>query len=244
MDAGNYGSEVPERIAEYRKQFKAKPKLEVDEAAMQMVEALDELQKPTSDANEILAYRNKKNPDRCAKIKAVHPLLMAGWHKYLDGLAALDPYVEQFADDRDRREVETTLKKYGKHYRYHFARIVVVSKGILHRAERLLQSSDPDPTPVLDRLARLTEIVDETKEMIAHDTDPKKNDPYPPGLSLLIIDSMPRFLKTVKECADVFGDKAKRKNEKVLKSTWKEFADAYNSLVDRMNRVSFEKSQK
>ena len=129
ISAGSgFGPDMQQRIAEYRKQFKAKPKLDADEPVQQMVQALDELQKPTSDADEVLAYRNKNKPDRCGKLKELHPLLMAGWHKYVEGLVALEPYIETYTDDRDRRDVETTLKKYGKHYRYHFARIVLVSK--------------------------------------------------------------------------------------------------------------------
>jgi hypothetical protein len=235
---------MQQRISEYRKQFKAKPKLDADEPVLRMVQALDDLQKPTSDADEVLAYRNKNKADRCSKLKELHPLLMAGWHKYIEGLDALEPYVETYTDDRDRRDVETTLKKYGKHYRYHFARIVLVSKAILHKAERLLQSPEPDTTPMLDRLGRLTDVVGETKQLIASDNDSKKNDTYPPGLRLVVSDSMPRFQNAVKSFVGVLNDKAKRSNQNAVKTSWKQFAESYNGLVDQMNGVSFSKGQK
>ncbi len=245
ISAGSgFGTDMQQRIAEYQKQFKGKPRLDADEAALQMVQALDDLQKPTSDADEVLAYSNKNKPDRCSKLKDLHPLLMAGWHKYIDGLNSLEPYVETFTDDRDRREVETTLKKYGKHYRYHFARIVLVSKAILHKAERLLQNPEPDTTPLVERLGRLNDVVDETKQLIASDNDSKKNDTYPPGLSLMVSDSMPRFQNAVKSFVAVLNDKAKRSNQNTVKASWKQFADTYNGLVDQMNGVSFSKGQK
>ena len=245
ISAGSgFGPDMQQRISEYRKQFKAKPKLDADEPVLQMVQALDDLQKPTSDADEVLAYRNKSKPDRCGKLKELHPLLMDGWHKYVEGLEALEPYVETYTDDRDRRDVETTLKKYGKHYRYHFARIVLVSKSILHKAERLLQRPEPDTTTLVERLGRLDGVVDETKQLIASDNDSKKNDTYPPGLSLMVSDSMPRFQSTVKSFVAVLNDKAKRSNQSTVKASWKQFAESYNGLVDQMNGVSFSKGQK
>jgi hypothetical protein len=76
------------------------------------------------------------------------------------------------------------------------------------------------------------------------DNEAKKNDTYPPGLSLMVSDTMPSFQHTVKSFADVLNDKVKRNNQNVMKASWKQFADAYNALVDRMNGVSFSKGQK
>jgi len=245
LNAGpGFGSDPQTKFAEYRKQFHAKPKLEVDEAALQMVDALEQLQKTTDEANEVLAYRNKNKPDRCAKLKQLHPLLMAGWQKYHDGLSVLEPFIERFTDERDHYEAEMTLKKYGKHYRYHFARIILEAKGILHKTEIALRRPDADTTPILDRLERISDTTDEIKQAMAADNAAKKNDTYPPGLSLLVSDSMPRFQKEVKAFVELLKDKTKRNNPKFLKAEWKRFVDDYNGLVEEMNGVGFSKSQK
>lgn len=241
---GGYGTDLTERIAEYRKQFKAKPNLDTDEAALQMVQALEDLQKPTSDADDATAYRNRNSPDRCARIKQVHPRLMAGWQKYVDGLERLDPFVEAFADDRDRRDVELALKKYGRHYRYQFSRIVLVSKSILKRAEKLLQKDLSDTSRMLERMSDLDEAVAETNQLIKSDNDANKNDTYPPGLSLMITDAMPRFQNRAKALAGTLGDVTKRKDPKVVKAAWSEFTSAYNGLVEQLNGVAFSKQQR
>jgi hypothetical protein len=245
LNAGDgMGSDWQERIAEYKKQFYAKPKLEVDASVLQMVQALEELQKTTSDANEVLAYRNKDNPDRCTKLKALHPVLLSGWNKYIEGLEAIEPFIETFTDNRDEYDVQAAAKKYGKHYRYHFERLVIVSKRILHSAEGLLRNPNRDTDRIIERLARLTEVIEETKQEMATDNAAKKNDTYPPGLSLLVNDSMPRFQSVVKSYIDVIKDKTKRNNPKALQATWKQFVEAYNGAVDQMNGVGFSKGQK
>jgi hypothetical protein len=245
LNAGpGFGSDAQTKFAEYRKQFHAKPKLEVDEAVLQMVDALEQLQKTTDETNEVLAYRNKNKPDRCAKLKQLHPLLMAGWQKYHDGLSVLEPFIEQFTDERDHFEAEKTLKKYGKHYRYHFARIILEAKGILHKTEIALRRPDADTTPILDRLARISDTTDEIKQAMAADNAANKNDTYPPSLSLLVSDSMPRFQKEVKTFVELLKDKTKRANPKFLKPEWKRFVDDYNGLVEEMNGVGFSKNQK
>jgi tetratricopeptide (TPR) repeat protein len=239
-----YGSDFAERIDQYRKQFKAKPKLETDEAALQMAQALDDLQQPTKDAEEALAYGKKNGPERCEKVQKAHAQLMSAWHKYFEGLEKLEPYVEAFTDERDQREVDSTLKKYGRHYRYHFARIVLVSKSLLEKSEKVVQSPDANTAGISRRIGRLTDVVDETKELIKSDKEAKKDDTYPETLGLMVTDAMPGYQKQAKALVDTLNDANKRKDLKVLKAAWKDFTDAYNKLVEAMNAVEFRKWHK
>jgi hypothetical protein len=239
----NVGRDEAETYAEYKKKLLAKPKLEADAAALKMVEALEDLRKPTEEGAPYF-FRKDLEKSRCAKTKELFPILMAGWNKYAEGYEALREFVDKFTDERDAREVESTAKKYGKRHRYHFARLVTETKALLRTMAVQARKSDPDPAPVQEKLASLSGIVDEAKSLITKDNDAKKGDSYPPGLSLLLFDSMPGFQKTVKTYLDTVNAKTAKNRTSALKSDWERVVRDYNKMIDQMNGVQFGSGQK
>lgn len=235
------GHDAEATYAEYKKKILAKPKLETDAAALKMVEALQDLRKPTEEG---IPYYSAKDQDKhCARVKALHPVLMAGWDKYIEGYEELRPFIDKFTDERDWRQVATTAKKYGKHYRYHLARIVNASKSLLRAAEA--QFRNPRDTAVIvNRLNNLSALVDDTKDLIQKDNAAKRDDTYPPSLSLMISDSMPSFQRSVKRFVGAIDDKSARNRANEIKSDWEQVVKSYNGVVDEMNGIGFERSQK
>ena len=229
-----------QRYSEYRRQFGAKPKLDTDAVALQMVDALEELDGVYEQGRGI---GNKKIAEACPKAKEIHPKLLAAWNKYGEGYDTLHAFVEKYNDELDQREVVSTEKKYGKNYRYHFARIVADSKGLLREIAQQQHKEDPDGAAIQAKADGLGELVKETKALIAS-AKPNPNYPYPPGLSLLISDSMPRFQSAVDDYIKLANDKAQKNRPKFLKAKWDYVVDKYNKLVDQMNSVAFDKKMK
>ena len=68
------GPSAPDRVLAYRKGLAKLPKLEVDAAATQMVDALDALYKPVAEASDYY-FMSKFNKDNCKRGDELHPLL-------------------------------------------------------------------------------------------------------------------------------------------------------------------------
>ena len=56
-----------------------------------------------------------KPAEWCTQQEEVFPLLLAAFDKYSASSREVRAYVDNFTDERDQREVDSTLKKYGKH---------------------------------------------------------------------------------------------------------------------------------
>jgi len=231
------------RYAGYKKTALAKPKLEIDEAALKMIAALEALRTPAEKD-----VRTFSNPDlkaeKCKRSKELFPLLLANWNQYAEGHEVMRTFVDKFTDERDLREVESTAKKYGKRYRYHFARIVNETKALLRTIAAEAHKPDPTSAPIVEKLTPFTALIDESRQMLDNDPAAKKGHPYPPGLVLLLTDSMPRFQKAVARYIATLDNQAARNRVAQAKSDWGYVVDCYNKVVDQMNGVRFDNSQK
>ncbi len=221
----------------------AKPKLEVDDAALKMVEALEALRKPAEQDSRTFSSPDLKT-ERCKRAKELFPVLSANWDQYAQGHDVMRAFVDKFTDERDQREIETTAKKYGKRYRYHFALIVNDSKALLRTIAAEAHKPDPSSAPISEKLTSFTALIDESKQMLDADATAKKGQSYPPGFSLLLSDSMPRFQKAVARYIATLDNKAARNRTAQAKSDWNYVIDCYNKVVDQMNGVAFDKNQK
>jgi len=231
------------RYAGYRKTVLAKPKLEIDDAALKMVEALEALRKPAE--KDVFTFTNPDlKAEKCKRSKELFPVLLANWNQYSQGYEVMRPFVDKFTDERDLREVETTAKKYGKRYRYHFALIVNASKSLLATIAAEAHKPEPSTAPIIEKLTPFNALVDESKQMMDSDPAAKKGDPYPPGLLTLLHDSMPRFQKSVSRYIETLDNKTAKNRLPQAKSDWGYLVDCYNKVVDQMNNVRFDSSQK
>src|SRR6188768_1514773 len=204
------------RYARYKKTILAKPKLEIDDAALKMVEALEALLEPTS------------NPELETE-------------KYTQGHESIRAFVNEFTDQRDQLEIEATAKKYGKHNRYRFALIVKESKALLRSIATEAHEPDPNSAPIAEKLIHFTALTEESKRALSSAPAASKSQAYPPGLSLLLSDSLPRFQKAVARYVATLDNKAARNRVAQAKSDWQYVIDCYNKAVDQMNGVSFDK---
>jgi|GEM_PF-1722094 len=231
------------RYAGYKKTVLAKPKLAIDDAALKMVEALEALRKPAE--NDAPTFSNPSlKAEKCQRAKELFPVLLANWNQYAEGSEVMRAFVDKFTDERDLREIETTVKKYGKRYRYHFALIVNESKALLRTISVEAHRPEPSSAPIVEKLTPFSALIDESKRMLDNDPAAKKGQPYPPGLSLMLSDSMPRFQKAVARYIATLDNKTARNRVPQAKSDWGYVVDCYNKLVDQMNGVRFDKNQK
>jgi len=231
------------RYAGYKKTVLAKPKLEIDDAALKMVEALEALRKPAE--KDVFTFTNPAlKAEKCKRSKELFPILLANWNQYSQGYEVMRPFVDKFTDERDQREIESTAKKYGKRYRYHFALIVNASKSLLATIAAEAHKPEPSTAPIIEKLSPFNALIDESKQMMDSDPAAKKGDPYPSGLTLMMHDSMPRFQKSVSRYIETLDNKAAKNRVPQAKSDWGYLVDCYNKVVDQMNNVRFDASQK
>jgi hypothetical protein len=235
--------EAEARYAGYKKTILAKPKLEVDDAALKMVEALEALRLPAE--KDVFTFSNPElKLEKCKRAKELFPLLSANWNQYLQGHEVMSAFVEKFTDERDLREVETTAKKYGKRYRYHFARIVNETKALLRTISAEAHKPEPNSAPIIEKLAPFSALIEESKQQMDSDPAARKGQPYPPGLSLMLSDSMPLFQKAVARYVSTIDNKSAKNRVPQSKSDWEYVVDCYNKVVAQMNGVRFDKNQK
>lgn len=117
--------------ADYRKRLLEKPKLPGDDHALAMVGALEQLLEPRTLARVPYTTKPDEKAKNCANMQQLHPKLMAGWAKYIDGYRALNPLVEKFTAERNLRELQEIQKKYGKRHRYEFQRLILSAKALI-----------------------------------------------------------------------------------------------------------------
>jgi Protein of unknown function (DUF3829) len=232
-----------ETYAGYKKQLLLAPKLPSDEAALVMVEALQDLVKPSMDAAPYFTNPTLSK-DRCAKSKALHPIVMADWDKYIAAHERLRAFVDKFTDDRDLRELQTTEKKYGKKYRWEFARLVLGAKNLIRTISVQTHKPDPDTAPIKDSLLAFSQVVDESKSLMNNDPAAKTGEPYPPGFSLTILDSTPIFVHEVQRYIDTAENKTAKNRIPALKGEWDNVVSNYNKMIEQMNGVMFDSKQK
>ena len=229
----------------YRKRLKAKPALPPDAAALKMVDAVQELRKIGERPGPHNEYQAKGTPGEwCQQLKAVFPLLLAAFDKYEDGNREVRAYVDTFTDERDLRELDSTQKKYGKHYRYQFAALTVEGKIMMRAIRAELAKSAPDAAAVREKIASYLALADETKTMM--DAEPKnaKTEPYPNTFRFFLIESVPKLKRASDALLTSLAQKPDPKQAERLDRDWGSVVTAYNEIIGYMNQISFEQKQK
>ena len=124
------GPSMPESIAGYRKAIAKQPKLEVDAAVLQMVDALDALYKPVGEASDYY-FMSKFNKDNCKRGDELHPILMSGWTKYIQAEHLVREYLDKYTDERDTAELTLVQKKFGKALHYYQQKLMIDAKALI-----------------------------------------------------------------------------------------------------------------
>jgi hypothetical protein len=228
--------------ADYRKRLLEKPKVPGDEHALAMLDALEQLLEPRMLARVPYTTKPDEKAKNCANVQQVHPKLMAGWAKYIDGYRALNPLVEKFTAERDLRELQDVQKTYGKRHRYQFQRLILAAKALIASTDKQSGLDDPDSQPIKDALATYQQAAAEAIALYEAD-DPAK-DLTPPSYTLMLVDSTPDLTRTIQRYVNAIDDRKAKSRPSALAALPKECITSYNKLVDRMNNVKFTAKQK
>jgi hypothetical protein len=243
---GMVGESAPDRYAHYRKELTKKPKLDADDAAMQMVEALEQLRQPVNEAADYY-YTRKFNQDGCKRGKELHPVLVAGWAKYVEGDKVVRSFVEKFNDDRDAADLAEAQKKYGKGLHYNHTKLTIDGKATVRAVEAQGLKEKPDQTSIKEKLATFSQTLADAGAVVAKEKGGKNSDAlYQGGYEQLLTtagwfkDSVDSFLKELdREAAD---PKNARVDER--KRAFKAVIDAYNGMIKQSNDVEYSRSMK
>jgi len=229
----------------YRKKLKAKPVLPPDAAALNMVDAIEELRKIGVEPGPHTEEQGRSEPGSwCKKLKETYPRLLAPFDKFKQGEREVRAYVDNFTDERDQRAVQDTLKKYGNHYRYRFASLKLEGKTMVRSVGAELGKDAPDAEVIKQKFASFFTLADETKATMDREPSNQKDDPYPPALLHIVIESVPKLKQTSTTMLETLAKKPDKKREEWLQRDWHDVVDAYNGMITYVNAVQFDKNQK
>jgi len=233
------------RLETYRKNLKKKPTLPPDAAAGKMVDALQELREIGQEPGPYTEYQGRSQPGAfCKKLKDAYPRMRAIFDKYKQGEREVRVYVDNFTDERDLREAQSTLKKYGKHYRYQFATLTLEGKSMMRTIGAELGKDVPDAGIVKQRFDAFFAIADETKSMMDKEPSNQKKEPFPDVFKFFLTESVPKIKRASVSLSDVLAQKPDKKWEERLDSAWKSVVGGYNEMVGYMNQMHFDAKQK
>jgi hypothetical protein len=233
------------RFDAYRKKLKAKPALPPDSAALQMVEAVEELRNIGKEPGPYNEYQGKSKPGSwCKKLKETYPRLVTIFDKFHRAEREVRAYVDTFTDERDLREIQTTSKKYGKRYRYQFAVLVFEGKMMMRTVGAELRNDSPDAALIKNRFDSFFAVADETKAMMDKEPPKQKTDPYPNAFSFFLIESVPKIKRTSATLLETLGKRTVKDWNERVRRDWNAVVGAYNDMVDYENQVQFEAKQK
>ena len=243
---GSVGDSAPERYAKYRAALAKKPKLEVDQAALEMVDALEALYKPQNEASEYY-YKNQHTKDACKKGQELHPLLVAGWTKYTQADRALRAFVEKHQDETDETELAGIEKKYGKRLRYLHRKLLLDGKFLVRETDAQSSKATPEVAAIRGKLTPFVQTLDDTKALVATEKKGKNSEAlYQGGYEQLLtkagwykdaVNELLRQLETPsKEKQSAIDERRKRAVEQVIK--------AYNAVIEQSNSVGYTKNMK
>jgi hypothetical protein len=232
------GDSAPDRYAHYRKELVKKPKLDADDAAMQMVEALEQLRAPINEANDYY-FNHKYRQDACKRGKELHPLLVAGWQKFIQGDEVVRSFVEKFNNERAATVLADDLKKYGKGFHWTQQKLLLDAKAMVRAVE--------GQKPTKDLLATFAQTLTDANALVAKEKGGKLSDVlYQGGYEQLLTragwyrDAVDSFQKELdKEAAD---PKADRTDDR--KRAFKQVIDSYNHMVEQSNDTEYSKAMK
>ena len=230
----------------YRKRLKAKPALPPDAAALKMVDAVEEVRNVEKRPGPHSSYQpgGGKSEAWCTKLKEVYPLLMASFDKYAEGNHELRAYVDTFTDERDQRDSEAVLKKYGKHYRYEFSQLTLEGKAMVRGIREELAKPEPDATVVRAKFASYLSVADESKAMMDNDPQRQKSEPYPTTFNFFLIESVPKLKRASEALLATLALKPDKKRAERLDHDWENVITAYNEIIGYMNTTHFDAKQK
>ena len=237
------GPSAPERVAKYRKLLAKPPKLEVDGAALEMVDALDSLYKPVSEASDYY-FLSKFNQDNCKRGHELHPLLMSGWTKYMKAERAVRAFLDKYTDERDAADLKDVQKKYGKALRYYHRKLMIDAKALI----RVSDVPQPDPAVVRPALSTFTTTLDEATVIVDKEKKGKNSDAlYHGGYEQLLTHA--GWLKdSINEVLRVVDNEAKDPKAAARTSSrpsaMKNLLMAYNGMVEQSNQTMYSKAMK
>jgi hypothetical protein len=241
---GSIGESAPERWKKYRAALAKKPKLEVDQAALDMVDALEALYKPQNEASEYY-HKNLHTKDACKKGQELHPLLVAAWAKYGQADKQVRDFVEKHQDETDVTELAGIEKKYGKRLRYLHRKLLLDGKFLVRETDAQTSKAAPDAAAIKGKLAPFVQTLDDAKTVVATEKKGKNSEAlYQGGYEQLLTragwykDAVNELLRqldapTKDKSTD---ERRKRAVEQVIKS--------YNSMIEQSNGVGYTKSMK
>jgi Protein of unknown function (DUF3829) len=228
---------------EYRKRLKAKPPLKPDAAALKMVDAVEALWNLGREPGPHSLLQAKTPDEWCKRIKEVFPRYVALFDQYTTGNRELSAYVDSFTEDRDRREIDAALKKYGQHYHYQFARLTLEGKLMMRAAGEEMHKDKPDAAVLREAFAAYLAIADQTLAMMK--AEPKSDaEPYPDRFFFFLMESMPKFRTAKDEMLAVFAEKPSKEFGERLDSKWSSLISAYNEIIRYSNGIEWSPKQK
>jgi hypothetical protein len=169
------GDSAPDRYAHYRKELAKKPKLDADEAALQMVEALEQLRLPVNEASDYY-FTRKFRQDACKRGKELHPLMVAGWQKFVQGDSVVRTFVEKANDEREAADIAGAEKKYGKGFHYTQFKLMADGKATIRALEAQADKEKPEGPPIKEKLATFTQMIADGKALVAKEKGGKNAD--------------------------------------------------------------------
>jgi hypothetical protein len=243
---GSVGDSAPERWKKYRAALAKKPKLEADQAALEMVDALEALYKPQNEASEYY-YKNLHTKDACKKGQELHPLLVAGWTKFAQADRLVRDFVEKHQDETDVTELAGIEKKYGKRLRYFHRKLLLDGKFLVREADAQTKQATPDVAAIRGKLTPFVQSLDEAKALVATEKKGKNSEAlYQGGYEQLLTragwykDAVNELLRQLenptKEKQNAVDERRKRAVEQVIKS--------YNGMIEQSNGVGYTKNMK
>ncbi|MGC4087571.1 MAG: DUF3829 domain-containing protein [Polyangiaceae bacterium] len=233
------------RFDAYRKKLKAKPALAPDAAALRMVDAAEELRNIGKRPGPHNEYQARGKPEAwCKELKEAFPLLVAAFDKYGEANREVRDYVDDFTDERDQRELETTLKKYGKHYRHRFAALVLQGKVMMRGVRAELGKEQPDAAVVKRHFSAYLALADDAKATMDTEPPKQKTEPYPQVFRFFLIESIPKLKRASEELLTTLAQKPEKQRDQRLDKNWDAVVASYNDVIGYMNQVQFEQKQK
>lgn len=238
------GDSAPATYQGLRKALKKAPKLDADEPALQMVTALEELIKPVKEASDYYSG-HKYLQDGCKRGTELHPILLAGWNKYIKADEQVRVFVEKYNDERQNAELKESEKKYGKKLRYYHLKLPMLSKGLISAVD-LLPESSSDTSGVGKALDALAQTLSETQAVVAEEKKGKNSDAlYEGGYEQFV-----KYASWYKEAVEAWlkAVAAEAKNPKASQGererTRKRVLESYNLFIEQANKTAFSKAMK
>jgi hypothetical protein len=234
---------VSERVATYRKGLAKQPKLEVDGAAKDMVDALEALEKPVAEASEYY-FSSKYNQDHCKRGLELHPILMANWTKYLTGEQAVRVFLDKYTDDRDAAALAAAQKKYGKALHYYQLKLMMDAKALI----KIGNARNPDLAALRERSATFTATIAEATPIVEKAKKSKDADALYQGGYQQLMHYAEELRSATEEVLRVLDKELK--DPKALAGTnsrssaFQNLLTAYNGLVDQSNQTMYSKTMK